>query len=255
MKLRRPQLLAFALFLVLPAFCLAQQAASEDIFTISVNAPTLAKDVQARYLLTDDAGKHLSNTTTQADGNNIVVKGATQGKSPRSLKAILYAPGCQFVTISVDDLSSNRQAEFQCQKLSTVELRGKAAASALAQPALAGKTLQLESLYVCSWAQKFFGISKGAISPFALRKASVDADGSFTVELPDFSSDPTWASLSHDAGLMFYLGDSQSGQRLATLAAPAALSHASFLQVAPSYPEIEFTIQPQKAGKQSKVKQ
>ena len=64
-----------------------------------------------------------------------------------------YAPGCQFVTFTAQDLaSSTRQGDFQCQKLPTVELRGKVALPA------GGQVMQVESMYVVRWAGKFFSV-------------------------------------------------------------------------------------------------
>jgi hypothetical protein len=246
MKLRRPGLL-IALLLSSLVLCFAVQAgSSEDIFAISVLAPTSPKDVQARYFLTDDAGGRWSSSTAQSDQNKIVIRTGSEAKPVRALKAILYAPGCEFVTITVDDLSaSSRLGEFQCQKLRTTQFRGRTAISGFAQ-----KDLQLEALYVCGWAQQFFGLRDGAISPFSLAKAFVEADGTFTFELPDFAADPLWASLSNDATLMFFLVDTRSGQRLASLSPPADLSSEGFLKVAHNYPpEVQFTVQSLDSGK------
>jgi hypothetical protein len=72
---------------------------------------------------------------------------------------------------------------------------------------------------------------------------SVQPDGSFTIDLPDFQSDPLWASLSNNATLMFVLVDKTSGQRLATLSPPDDLSSAGSLKIASTYPEVEFSVQ------------
>src|SRR6266581_4315022 len=77
------------------------------------------------------------------------------------------------------------------------------------------------------------------------RQPNSEADGSFTIELPDFAQDPLWPSLSNDAALMFFVVDAGSGQRLTTLKLPGDLPSAGFLRVATSYPaEVEFTAQP-----------
>jgi hypothetical protein len=70
----------------------------------------------------------------------------------------------------------------------------------------------------------------------------VDADGSFVMDLPDFTNDPLWNSLSNNATLMFFVTDQTSGHRVAGLKAPAALSRGGNLKVAATYPEVAFTI-------------
>jgi hypothetical protein len=72
----------------------------------------------------------------------------------------------------------------------------------------------------------------------------VETDGTFALELPDFSRDPLWKDLSHNATLMLFLVDASTGEHLAQLSAPGALSRRGSLKVAASYPaQIEFAVQ------------
>jgi hypothetical protein len=223
---------------------------SEDtVFTITVVPPTTAKDVQVRYFLTDQSGTRWSSTAAAAGNDKLVIHTDAAGKTPKTLNAIAYAPGCQFVTFTAEDLaSSTRQGDFQCQKLPTVELRGKVALPA------GGQVLQAESMYVVRWAGKFFSVPGLSISPLAVTKATVDADGSFVMDLPDFTNDPLWNSLSNDATLMFFLTDQASGHRVAGLKAPAALSRGGNLKVAATYPEVTFSIRQGVTAKTSTAK-
>src|SRR5689334_9815195 len=235
----KPRLI-FALFLAVPICVAAQTNASDDVFTISVAAPISARDVQIRYFLNGDPTVQESTSIAKPDEQRITVKTGTQAKPVKSFRAIVFAPGCQFATIQADDLAaSNRQADFQCQKLSTVPLSGKADISRFA-----GRDMQVEALYVCGWAGQFFGMPGLAISPFTVGKAKVESDGTFALELPDFSGDPLWKDLSHNATLTLFLVDAATGEHLAQLSAPSALSRKGALKVAASYPaEINFTLQ------------
>jgi hypothetical protein len=239
--------LPFALILFLISSCFAAQAGSgDDIFTISVAAPTSAKDVQVRYFFTGEFGGHGSSTADPTSDGKIVIKTAVAGKSAKTFKLIAYAPGCQLVLMTVDDLStSNRQGEFQCQKLSTLQLQGRLDVLDLTQHG----NLQVQALYVCNWAMPFFGISQGAISPISLGKASVATDGTFTIDLPDLANDPTWPRLSEDAGFLFVLSDAKSGKHLATLSSLSDTSRGGVIPVAGSYPQLEFTTQARDSGK------
>ena len=232
--------LIFALFLAVPLALAAQIGASDDVFTISVAAPTSAKDVQVRYFLNGDPTVQQSSSIAKPDEQRITVKTGTQGKPAKSFRAIVFAPGCQFATIKADDLAAgDRQADFQCQKLTTVPLSGKADISRLA-----GRDMQVEALYVCGWAGQFFGMPGLAMSPFSVAKAKVETDGTFGLELPDFSADPLWKDLSHNATLMLFLVDASTGEHLAQLSAPDALSRKGALKVAANYPaQIEFAVQ------------
>jgi hypothetical protein len=238
MKMHKFKLI-FALFLAVPVCLAAQTNASDDVFTISVAAPTSTKDVQVRYFLNGDPTAQQSTSIAKPDEQRITVKTGTQAKPAKSFRAIVFAPGCQFATIQADDLAAgNRQADFQCQKLSTVPLSGKADISRFA-----GRDMQVEALYVCGWAGQFFGMPGLAISPFSVGKGKVESDGAFALELPDFSGDPLWKDLSHNATLMLLLVDASTGERLARLSAPGTLSRKGSLKVAASYPaEIQFAV-------------
>jgi lipopolysaccharide export system protein LptA len=239
MKMNTPRLI-FALFLAVPLALAAQTGASDDVFTISVAAPTSVNDVQVRYILNGDPTVQQSSSIAKTDEQRITVKTGTQGKPAKSFRAIVFAPGCQFATIKADNLATgDRQADFQCQKLTTVPLSGKADISRLA-----GRDMQVEALYVCGWAGQFFGMPGLAMSPFSVGKAKVETDGTFVLELPDFSGDPLWKGLSHNATLMLFLVDASTGEHLAQLSAPDALSRKGGLKVAASYPaQIEFAVQ------------
>ena len=106
-----------------------------------------------------------------------------------------------------------------------------------------GKQLQVEALYVCRWAGQFFHVPGLAISPLSVAKTKVADDGTFAIDLPDFSADPNWNNLSKNATLVFALIDSANGEHLGQLAPPADISRGNSLKIAASYPaEIEFTV-------------
>ena len=130
--LRRPFFL-IASVLILASCVVGQNTPTDKQFTISVSAPTSAKDVQMRYFLSGEFGTFFGSSTTSSDSGQIVIKTQHESKPATGFKAIAYAPGCQFVTISVDDLTtSNRQAAFNCQALPTTLLQGRVPTSALA---------------------------------------------------------------------------------------------------------------------------
>lgn len=215
-----------------------QDITKDNLFTINIAPPTLAKNVQVRYFLAGEFKGAFSATTADGTGSKIIIRTDHENKVATSFKAIAYAPGCQFVTISVDDLTVTREGQFECQKLSTTPLRGSIPTSALQ-----GKDFQVEVLYVCDWAQQFFNLSHAAISPFVLTKVAVAADGTFTIDLPDFASDPSWSSFSSDASLKFYLVDPATGSPVSELAPPASFSTGNNLKVGINYPgEMQFTV-------------
>jgi hypothetical protein len=164
-------------------------------------------------------------------GNKVVVKTGPELEPAKSFKLIAYSPGCQLFAFSADVLaSSNRQVQFTCTQLNTIQFSGKANVSAFA-----GKELQVEVLYGCDWSRAFFG-QEHTVTPFPLGKADIAPDGSFTIILPDFAADPLWSTVANDASLYFYLVES-NGQHLSALKPSSDISpNGGPLKVAPSIP-------------------
>lgn len=234
----RKSVILLALLLV-SVSAAAQSNPSPDVFTINVTPPVSPQDIQVRYFLSGDPAVQQASSVASPGDRKIVVDTTVAGKQARGFRAILFAPGCQIVTISADNLASSpREAEFKCQKLATTALHGKADVSRFS-----GKQLQVEALYVCRWAGQFFGVPSLTISPFSLGRTKVAEDGSFAFDLPDFAADPLWSSFSHNATLTFTLLDPSNGEHLARLTGPKDLSRGSSLKVAAGYPpEIEFGV-------------
>ena len=225
--------------LLVPCFA-SDGNSSDNIFTITVATPTLPKDVQVRYFLGGDFGSVFESSTATGTGDKIVIKTVHESQPAKSFKAIVYSSGCQFVTINVDDLStSNRTGEFECKKLPTTLLQGRVPITGSA----AEKEYQVEILYVCDWAAQFFSLGQGAVSPLFLAKVPLATDGSFSIQLPDFASDPLWSSLSKNASLNFYLVDTNTGHPVNELTPPASVSQGKSLKVASNYQgEVQFTV-------------
>ena len=229
---------AIIFLLAVSVLASAQTSSNQDVFTINLVSAGPSQDVQVRYFLSGDHAVQQAGSVARTNNNHIVIDTAVSGMSAKGFRAIVFAPGCQLGAIKADLTAGTRQADYQCQKLGTVPLHGRATVSNFA-----GKDLQVEALYNVRWAGRFFGVSRLSISPVSLGKAKVADDGSFAFNLPDFAADPLWNSLSSAATLSFVLIDASNGERLATLSAPRDLSLGSSLKVAATYPaEINFTV-------------
>ena len=236
MHLFRPGFLAMAsvLGLAMP-LCASAQESTTNTYTLSVPASVSPRDVQLRYVFSDGKSTDFGSTETESRASSVVISTTVKERPAKSFRAIVYAPGCQFSTIQVDDLSATHQGEFQCQELTTVELRGKV-------PGVDNnKEWQLQVLYALGWARDVFNVPQISLSPISLAAVKVAPDGSFTANLPDFSRDPLWPSVSNDV-LIFYLVDTASG-KFYPLSAPPEISRGKDLRVAASYPpDIEFSL-------------
>lgn len=228
----------FASILIYAAWGMSQQPAdNQALFTISVASPTKARDVQVRYTYMGDSGPFQSSVATPTEDNKILIKAGAESQSAKSFRLVGYAPGCQLVTISVDDLSANHQGKFQCSALNTVTFNGHVDVSAIN-----GRPLQVQVLYNCDWCPQFFGITQGALSPLVLGKADVASDGSFVFEMPDFSADPLWSTIANAATLSFLALDADTGQPFSQLRSQSGTSKQGIVPVAEFYSTIEFRL-------------
>lgn len=180
---------AVALCLV---FCCGCLAAQESSFTIrSADTPVR---LEVRYFLTGPFGGY-GGFVQDSDNDGAYrvplsvdpqrERVGTSGVSAESLKAILYAPGCQFQLLSVDlKATPNRAADFECKPLSTVRLSGT-----ISRPHSDTEQPEVEILYVADWDHRFFGIMDGMVQQFRIGTARLNSGGRFQVEIPDFSKD------------------------------------------------------------------
>jgi len=158
-------------------------AAEAESFTI--RSPAAVGRIEVRYFLTGAFGGYGSFVPDSDEDGAYRIPLEQDGRMATSLKAILYAQGCQFTILSVDLLSdSTRTATFGCQALSSITLAGKV----LAAPS-STRALDVEVRYLSSWDHKLFGIKDGMIQSFSVGKAPLKAGGRFQIQIPDFSRD------------------------------------------------------------------
>ena len=139
-----------------------------------------------------------------------------EGKPAKTLKAILYAPGCRLDALSYDmTTDAIRSAGYECRPLPVIRLHGKIA------PAPAGDgPLDVSIFYMAPWSHPFFGIADGAIVQFDLGKAQLNEAGEFAIPIPDFSHDPL--SIRNGGGyLKFVVIDRQTGNLVERVKPPA----------------------------------
>jgi hypothetical protein len=146
----------------------------------------------------------------------------------KTLKAILWAPGCQIELVSRDLVSDfTRDALYECHPLRTVTLSGM-----VSPPPATGGPLEVEVHYLANWDHGFFGIGDGPVTDLFLAKVPLDTSGRFTAKIPDFSQDPV-TKQKQSASLKLIVVDSNSGN----------LRASTYLKVQPRYDsEIRFTV-------------
>jgi hypothetical protein len=229
----------------------ANTSATENTFVIQVDPSVKPAELQVRYFIIGDFGGYGGYQVDQDGENAILIHTEVQGKPAKGLKVVLYAPDCQIQTISVLELSaSSRDGEFHCTPLGETSLQGKFSRG----PMTLDRKMEVEIRYLGFWGHGFFGIADGLVLSFDITKSSVGSDGSFQAYLPDFAENGTASPQMNDAAFSVLLIDPDSGNLLAELKPPAALSRSGDLKIIPSYPQsIEFSAdwQATSSGKES----
>jgi hypothetical protein len=238
-----------AIFLIvscLIAIAAVQSGPSDEVFTLVVAPPTSAKDVQFSYFVTVGHGGYGGGTVVGAhiagifvEGNKISFKTpAMSGQPAKTMKLLAYARGCEFLIMTVADLSnSTREADFHCQQLPTLQVRGRVDIHDFNN-----QDLEVEAQYWCRMAVPFPYPKESDVLPLNLGKATVASDGTFAMDVPDFVIDPSWPQVSTYASLGFALLDAKSGKRLAFLTSLAEPNTRGRVPVASRYPEISLTV-------------
>ena len=156
----------------------------------------------------------------------------------QTLKAILWAPGCQIQLVSSELVTDfARDALCECHPLPTVTLHG-----AFSPPPAAAGPLLIEVHYQAIWDHGFFPIGDGPVTDLQLASAPFASDGRFTIDIPDFSNDPVTKEKLQSASLKLLVLDANTGNLVAILAPPSDMRTLGDLKILSRYDsEIRFT--------------
>jgi hypothetical protein len=177
--------------------------------------PEISSDqVQASYSLTGPFGTYVSFLKAEPERNVYQIGTSVNHQAAETLKLILYAPGCQIVTIAVPSLStSEKTSDVPCEDLPTITFNGRVE---LPEP-LRRRPYEVEITYMAYWSLGFFGIPDGDVTTFHLARVAPDEGGAFHVLLPNFTKDDVTESFHRNAGLRFVARERDTGNILVFL--------------------------------------
>jgi hypothetical protein len=203
-------------------------------FEIRLPSEIRSEQVQARYYLTGRFGGSGDFLKAEPERNVYLIDTSVNHQAAETLKVILYAPGCQIVTIAVPSLSeSEKTADVSCEDLPPLTFNGRVE---LPEP-LRRRPYEVEITYMAYWAHGFFGIADGAVTTFHLARVTPDEGGAFRVLLPNFTKDAVTESFHRNAGLRFIARERDTGNILCLLG-PANVQgkNSHDLPLKPKYP-------------------
>ena len=209
--------------------CFCSSAGASESFTINPAAAAIGR-IEVRYFLTGAFGGFGSFVRNADRDGAYRIPLEQEGKLAKSLKAILYAPGCGFVLLSTDlTTTPTRNATFECRPLSTITLRGK-----ISPPPSGGAALDVQVRYVSAWDHKFFGIADGIIEQFSVGKSPLLPEGQFQLQIPNFSKDRVTTQMQ-DAYLDVLVIEHSTWNIVEAILPSIDLRCGSGLKILPSY--------------------
>lgn len=242
----RLTLLMFALVVIqVPQSALPQSLIEDGMYPFEINFPQDVNigTVQVSCFIAGKFGGYGERGFEKSGGHRILLHTQVKGTSAESLKAIVYVPGCQIVTVDVPDLvKSTREMGFHCRSLPAVAFRGRIAPGTVVTDPKAVVDISYEAF----WSLRFFGIADGSPSIFHIATAPLEPGSIFHAELPDLSKDPltkAGKASPREAGFRFTARDSDTWNILGILVPPNARWNFDNLPIQPEYPlEVVFTL-------------
>ncbi len=203
-------------------------------FEIRLPSEVRSEQVQVRYYLTGPFGANGGFLKAEPERNSYLIETSVNHQAADSLRVILYAPGCQIVTLSIDSISeAEKGADVNCEDLPPMTFNGRVDLP----EALRARPYEVEITYMAYWAHRYFRIADGPVTSFILARVQPDEGGAFHVELPNFNKDAVTASYRRDAGLQFIARELGTGNIVAFLAPVNAHDNDSRdLAIKPKYP-------------------
>jgi len=203
--------LAFFLLMGLPVlFGEAGREQQEEPAPFEIRLPPeiRSEEVQAKYFLSGPFGGQFSLLNAEPERNVYLIGTSVNHQAAETLKVILYAPGCQIVTVIIPSLSgSEKTTDVPCEDLPPMTFNGRVE---LPEP-LRGRPYAVEINYMAYWAFDFFHNPEGGVTTFHLARVTPDEGGTFRILLPNFTKDAVTESFHRNAGLQFIARERDTG--------------------------------------------
>ena len=182
------------------------------------------------------------------------------GDKPRLVNIVAYVPGCQF-QIYVIEVSGSEDPtiQFHCEPLATRHISATMPKSEIPVNIFRERDTRVDVMgyfdgeWICSYFLRPLPTSKGIQGGSCLSAqvalgvvGTIDPanEGSFALDIPDFSRDPTFKEFSTEryGAIDLVLRDRTTGRPTATLKRKGG-GEGSHLKIPPDYPQpMEFTV-------------
>jgi hypothetical protein len=182
--------------------------------SVSVSLPgnIPSESVQIAYYLVGPFGGHGAYAEQRVGLHFVEIAASLEGKPATEIRMIVYAPGCEIQTFAIHLTDSSRvNQDFQCQPVRSAMLWGEIVPEELVRD----ENTELIVTYMAFGAHQFFGIVDGPVTGFRLATVPPNPNGTFLVEVPQFSADSGRSSSQRGASLFLMLRDSKTWNPIA----------------------------------------
>lgn len=227
---------------VLIAQAHTQVGSNSPYFLLRLPSKVDTTGLQINYHMSGDFGGYGGFIRTERGLHGYVIDTSYESKPAKKLKIIVYCPGYSMKLIDVSSLAdpSANNAYVELKPLASVQLSGKI----MSPEGSARKDFKIEVSYLAYWGHEFLGISDGFVTTFKLASADVSQDGSFSVAIPDFTSDSSIASFKEKGALRLVARESKTGNIAYILESADRPGTDAELEIATKYNELLLNAKP-----------
>lgn len=185
------------------------------------------------YYMTGSFGGYGSFVRTYPKVWDYELETSHQGLSARNMKLIVNSSKYKaqiFDFLKLKD--QDRTLDLKLEPRSTLRFTGKV----VSKEWLTDKRLQMRVGYLATWKCDYFGLIDCMLGADPVISVSLDRNGRFEVELPDFANDPVIASFGDKGAFLFDIRDKKTGNIMYRLRPENGRKGLDEIPVASSYP-------------------
>jgi hypothetical protein len=213
----------------------AQHSSGDDPVRVVLPRSVETNSCQLEYFLVGPFGGYGGVARPKRDASEFEIETVHEGEVVERLKVILSCSGYQIETMTFNSVSDLDVRTFQVhpKPLGTVRFRGVVRGLTLQQV----QALHVDVDYMPWWICEFFHLSDCSLGAWRITSVELDADGRFSVTLPNFARDAVVRSFKRPGEYAFRIREQKTGNRLFELKAAGSNSLIwGRVPVADSYP-------------------
>lgn len=185
--------------------------------SLVIPADVSSEKIEISYFMSGPFGGYGGSLPQEPNLHTLIVNASVDAVAAKRIRIIAYVPGCEFTTFDIELAgAATVERRLNCRRLPTVALSGQVGRELVP----AGKSADVEIVYIANWAHPFFGVTDGMVPMFHVAAAVPDGSGRFRANLPDLLKDPVVSSVGNGrspGGFQLLLRDKESGNILGFL--------------------------------------